>query len=80
VCCTWKLYRFLSKDGSNIHGNGRRINKIKMKDIKSDGYVTRVEVIERGKGRQYSNYDVKDAWISFQDAGRTIKIFINESL
>ena len=42
--------------------------------------VDRVEVIERGSGRVYTNYEVKDAWVSFQDDGQTIKIFINESL
>lgn len=51
-----------------------------MKNIKSDGRVTRVEVIERGTGRVYTNYDVRDAWISIQDDGKTIKVFINESL
>jgi len=41
--------------------------------------VTRVEVIERGKGRYYTNYEVNDAWVSVQDGGRTLKVFINES-
>lgn len=51
-----------------------------MDNIKSKEFVTRVEVIERGVGRVYTNYEVKDAWISLQDGGKTIKIFINESL
>ena len=41
--------------------------------------ITRVEVIERGKGRYYTNHNVKDAWVSYQDNGRTLKVFINES-
>ena len=41
--------------------------------------VDRVEVIHRGKGNEYTNYDVKDAWVSVQDNGKTIKVFINES-
>ena len=51
-----------------------------MDNIKSTAKVTRVEVIHRGKGREYTNYDVNDAWISIQDEGQTIKVFINESL
>lgn len=41
--------------------------------------ITRVEVIHRGKGRMYTNHSVKDAWVSIQDDGRTLKVFINES-
>ena len=41
--------------------------------------VTRIEVIERGVARHYSNYDVQGCWISMQDGGRTMKIFINET-
>jgi len=51
-----------------------------MMNIKSPGIVTRVEVIERGTGRKYTNYEVRDAWISIQDDGQTIKVFINETL
>jgi hypothetical protein len=40
--------------------------------------INRVEVIERGVGRHYTNYEVKDAWIDIQDNGETIKVFINE--
>ena len=47
--------------------------------------ITRVEVIDRSKGveegggRVYTNHNVKDAWVSYQDDGRTLKVFINES-
>jgi hypothetical protein len=41
--------------------------------------ITRVEVIERGVGRHYTNYEVADCWIDIQDSGRTLKVFINES-
>lgn len=51
-----------------------------MENIKSNNKVTRVEVIHRGVGRQYMNHDVDDAWVSVQDNGRTIKVFINETL
>lgn len=37
----------------------------------------RIEIIEKDKGRQYTNYNVKDVEISFQDDNRTLKIFIN---
>lgn len=50
-----------------------------MQNIKSHNKVTRVEVIERGKGRIFTDYEVDDAWISIQDDGRTIKVFINET-
>lgn len=40
--------------------------------------VTRVEVIQRGKGRIFTDYKVDDAWVAYQDEGRTIKVFINE--
>jgi hypothetical protein len=47
--------------------------------------ITRVEIIDRSKGiedgggRIYINHEVKDAWIDYQDNGRTLKVFINES-
>lgn len=41
--------------------------------------VTRVEVIERGKGKAYSNSELKGAYVDIQDKGRTIKVFINEN-
>lgn len=47
--------------------------------------VTRVEVIDRSKGveegggRVYTDYAVNGAWVSTQDDGRTIKVFINET-
>ena len=47
--------------------------------------ITRVEIIDRSKrveeggGRVYVNTKVKDLWVDYQDGGRTIKIFINES-
>lgn len=50
-----------------------------MDNIKSPNKVTRVEVIERGKGRLFTDYKVNDAWISIQDDGKTIKVFINET-
>lgn len=37
--------------------------------------VTRVEVID-STGRAYTQWDVKDVQMSFQDEGRTIKIFL----
>ena len=48
--------------------------------------ISRVEVIDRSKsvehggGRVYVNLNVTGAWIDFQDEGRTLKLFINESL
>lgn len=47
--------------------------------------LKRIEVIDRSKtvedggGRVYTNLEIKDAWVSYQDGGQTIKIFINES-
>jgi hypothetical protein len=37
--------------------------------------VTRVEVIS-SKGRVYTNHDVRDVELSFQDDDRTLKIFL----
>jgi len=37
--------------------------------------VTRVEVID-DQGRSYSQWDVKDVQLSFQDDNRTLKIFL----
>jgi hypothetical protein len=51
-----------------------------MENIKSNAKITRVEVIERGVARHYTDYNVNDAWVSLQDGGRTLKIFVNESL
>ena len=47
--------------------------------------ITRVEIIDRSKttedggGRVYTNHNVQDAWVSEQDDGKTLKVFINES-
>ena len=47
--------------------------------------ITRVEIIDRtkgveeGGGRVYTNHNVKDAWVSYQDDGKTLKVLINES-
>lgn len=38
--------------------------------------VTRVEVIDH-KGRSYTNMNVKNVILSFQDDSRTLKIFCN---
>lgn len=46
--------------------------------------ITRIEVIDRsrgveeGGGRVYTNHEIEGAWVDYQDAGKTIKIFINE--
>ena len=40
--------------------------------------VTRVEVID-DTGRKYVNWEVDNVIISLQDAGRTMKIFIDNS-
>lgn len=46
--------------------------------------ITRIEIIDRtkgveeGGGRVYTNYDIKDCWVSMQDDGKTMKVFINE--
>lgn len=47
--------------------------------------ITRIEVIDRSKGyekgggRVYTNHNIFDAWVSYQDGGTTMKIFINET-
>ena len=43
--------------------------------------ITRVEIIDRTQtdARVYSRQDIQDAWVSYQDDGRTLKVFINES-
>ena len=38
--------------------------------------VYRVEVIDFSKGRAYSNSNAKDVEVEFQDAGKTMKIFV----
>ena len=42
--------------------------------------ITRIEIIDRikGGGRVYVNWDIQDCWVSIQDEGRTMKVFINE--
>jgi len=40
--------------------------------------VTRVEVID-DNGRSYSQWDVKDVQLSFQDENKTLKIFLKFS-
>jgi hypothetical protein len=46
---------------------------------KESNKVTRLEVIdhsENGVGRAYTKYDIKSLELSYQDDGRTLKIFI----
>lgn len=58
--------------------------EIEGKEVKeeSPAKVTRIEVInhsKRGKqGLVFTDYDVKDFELSYQDNGRTLKIFINK--
>ncbi len=40
--------------------------------------VTRVEVIERGHGRYFTDHNASEVVLSLQDDGRTLKIFIKE--
>lgn len=40
--------------------------------------ITRVEVID-SSGRSYSKWDVKDVELSFQDEGRTLKVFLKDA-
>lgn len=42
------------------------------------GQPTRLEVID-ADGRTYTNWKVKDMQFSYQDDGKTLKIFIKES-
>jgi hypothetical protein len=42
------------------------------------GQPTRLEVID-ANGRTYTNWKVKDMEFSYQDDGKTLKIFIKES-
>lgn len=46
--------------------------------IQTLGNITRVEVIERGVGRYYTDYNAKSVAVSVQDQGRTLKIFVRE--
>lgn len=47
--------------------------------------ITRIEVIDRSKsleeggGRVFLDLDVNNAWVSVQDEGKTLKVFINET-
>lgn len=42
---------------------------------KEETKITKVEVIDE-KGRSYTNYNVKELELSYQDEGRTLKLFI----
>ena len=46
-----------------------------MKDKKCD--VSRLEIID-GNGRSYVNYDVESLKFSYQDEGKTLKVFVNK--
>lgn len=39
--------------------------------------ITRVEIIDKN-GRSYTNLKVSDLFLSYQDEGRTLKLFIAE--
>jgi hypothetical protein len=41
--------------------------------------VNRVEIIDEN-WRAYTNYGCEDVWLSFQDEGRTLKIFLKKEV
>lgn len=51
-------------------------------NFKPQARVTRLEIIDHSKkepkGRVYVNSDIKDFELSYQDDGRTLKIFIKQ--
>lgn len=53
-------------------------NVVAVKTVNKYPDVTRVEVIEPGN-RAYVLYGAKNVQISFQDDGRTLKIFVEKS-
>jgi hypothetical protein len=53
-------------------------NAVAVKKMNEYPDVTRVEVIEPGN-RAYVLYSAKNVQISFQDDGRTLKIFVEKS-
>lgn len=47
-------------------------------EVDPNAKVTRVEVID-GQGRTYTNWKVSSVSFSYQDDGRTLKLFISET-
>lgn len=88
-CNYSQIHRIEYEGGRDKNGSKTRPTakgkRTPLPTITNRDMITRVEIIDRtkpydeGGGRVYTNYEVKDAWISEQDEGRTLKIFINES-
>lgn len=64
----WSTFEQMIKD--NHRENHGAIN------LKQLGEVTRLEVID-DKGRSYSKWNIMNKSFSFQDEGRTLKIFLD---
>ena len=65
-------------DGSTTTENITRIGRLEaeIESLKQPAQVTRLEVIDNN-GRAYVNYGVDKLEFSYQDDGRTLKIFTN---
>ena len=66
----WSTFEHLIKDEHRRNHGAITLNQ--MQD------VTRLEVIDEN-GRSYTKWDVQNKAFSFQDDGRTLKIFLNMS-
>lgn len=60
-----------------IHWDKEFITNIAEKELEQKEKINRVEVIQKDKGRVYTNYNVKSCEIQEQDNGETLKIFLD---
>lgn len=67
-------------EGRKPLGNEWFTKHARMSPSLQDGWyfpgVTRVEVIDNVSGRKYTQWDVEQLEASFQDDGRTLKLFV----
>ena len=73
--------KFKEKEQKKKEAKEKKNKEIKEqnKEQQDASKVTRVEVIQNSEpynGRAYTNYNAKDVDISFQDEGRTLKVFL----
>jgi len=65
---------FAEGEISNLVSERKLLNT----NFKPQARVTRLEIIDRAEGRVYISSEIKDFELSYQDDGRTLKIFIKQ--
>lgn len=72
-----KVYKQIFFDAFEIFSARSAQGLCPQKELEQKEKINRVEVIQKDKGRVYTNYNVKSCVIQEQDNGETLKIFLD---